>query len=79
MADIDNRILIGIFGLIAGIYGWLIKHLSNHKKHPCSDDIVYKDVCQAQRDCIETSVKDLKEYSKERFDRIEELIKNERI
>lgn len=64
-----------VSAVIAGIYGWLLKHLSNAKKHPYADKIVYKDVCQAHRDCIETSVKDLKDYTKERFDRIEELLK----
>lgn len=76
MVEVDNKIVVAVIALFTGIYGWFLKHLSNPKKHPCADDIVFEKNCEARRDCIETSVKDLKEYSKERFDRIESLIKD---
>lgn len=84
---------IKIFGIvtvaIAGVYGWLLKHLSNTKKHPCKDDIVFKDVCESERkrldDCIETVVKrsderhkELKEDMKAEFAEVKELIRNGR-
>lgn len=76
--NIDWRVIAAIIAAFTGVYGWLLKHLSNSKKHPCADDIVFEKNCEARRDCIESSVEGLKEYSKERFDRIEELIKDAR-
>jgi len=68
----DGKIILGIVGVISSAivatYGWLIKHLY--------DKVVFEDTCEARRDCFESKVDDLKEYSKERFDRIEDLIKN---
>lgn len=75
MMEVDSKIIVVVIGLFTGVYGWLIKHLSNSKKHPCADDIVFEKTCDARRDCIESSVKDLKEYNKERFDRIEDMLK----
>ena len=74
MADIDNKILLGITTMIVGVYGWLLKHLSNSKKHPCSDKLVYRDTCQANRDCIEMKIDGLKELLENRFDNLEKLI-----
>ena len=49
MAEIDSKILIGIFGLITTVYGWLFKHLFGK--------VQFKDVCAAKHkgleDCIE--------------------------
>lgn len=59
--------VVGIFGAIIGVIYWVIKS---------RDKLVYKDVCEANRDCIETSIKDFKEFVKQRFDTLEELIKN---
>lgn len=74
MAD-DNRVLFGILGtLIIGAYGWLIKHITT--KHPSSDKVVFRDTCQANRDCMETKIDGLKELVETRFDNLEELIKN---
>lgn len=89
MPDIDSKILIGVFGLIAGVWGWLLKHCSNSRKHPCADNLVFKDVCRSERkridDCMESEIEERKERYKElkedinnRFDRLEELIKNNR-
>jgi len=57
------------------IYGWLFKHASNSKKHPCKDDIVFREVCQANRDCIETKLDGLEKLTKQGFENIENLIK----
>lgn len=76
MAEMDNRVLIAIFGAISGVFGWLLKHLSNSKKHPCSDSLVYKDVCKANRDCIEEKIDGLQKVIETRFDNLEELVKN---
>lgn len=70
--EFDNKILIGIFTLIAGVYTWLLRHI---KKHPCADELVFKDVCEANRDCIETQIAGLKELLGQRFDNLEELVK----
>lgn len=67
---------MGLIALIAGVYGWLLKHLSNSKKHPCGDNLVYKDVCEANRDCIEAKIDGLQKVIETRFDGLENLIKN---
>lgn len=36
---------IGIGTAIIGVYVWVGKHISNGKKHACSDEVVFKDVC----------------------------------
>lgn len=68
MPEMDNKILVGLVGLIAGVYGWLLKHLSNSKKHPCADKLVYQDLCGERskrlEDCIEAEVR----ASKERYE-----------
>jgi len=72
--DNDWKVIAFVSTAIIGVYGWLIKHLSNSRKHPCADNLVFKDVCQAQRDCIETSVSSLKELIEQRFDHLEKTI-----
>ena len=73
VAQIDARILItaviAVFVTIIGLIYWIIRS---------RDKLVFKDVCQANRDCIETKIDGLKELIELRFDTIEELIKNER-
>jgi len=76
--DVRTILLIcfGLSSAIIGVYVFLGKHTSNHRKHPCADKIVYKDVCEANRDCIETKIDGLKELLETRFDGLEDLIKN---
>ncbi len=39
----------GVIGtLIIGVYVWVGKHISNSRKHPPSDKVVFKDVCEAR-------------------------------
>ena len=66
MAEMDKYI-IGIFGLFTAVYGWLLRYLFVKAQ--------YKDVCQANRDCIETQITGLKELLSQRFDSLEELVK----
>jgi hypothetical protein len=59
-------------GVIATVLGGIIltaiiavaAHISNSGKHPASDAIVFKDVCEAemkgQRDCVEIEIKNMK-------------------
>jgi hypothetical protein len=83
----DWRIIGIIVAVIMAIAGWVAKHITNSKKHPCKDDIVFQDVCDERSkrldDCIETSIEHQKEQYQllredvnSRFDRIEDLIKN---
>lgn len=67
MADIDSKIILGIVGLITGVYGWLLRHLFNK--------VMFKDTCQANRDCIEVKIDGLKELIEQRFDTLEDLVK----
>lgn len=66
MAEIDKYIF-GILGLFTVIYGWLLRHLFNKAQ--------FKDVCEANRDCIETKIDGLKELVEQRFDNLEDLVK----
>jgi len=85
MAEIDNKILIGLFSIIVGIYGWLIKHISNSKKHICKDDydrfkdsVQFKDVCQSKMEgmdnCFSGEIKRVEQVLGGKLDRIEGLI-----
>ena len=66
MAEMDKYI-IGIFGLFTAVYGWLLRYLFIK--------VQYKDVCKANRDCIETKIDGLKELLEQRFDNLEDLVK----
>ena len=60
----DDKYIWG--ALTAGILtlvGWIGKHITNSKKHPCKTDVVYKDVCEQKHkgfeDCVESELKNL--------------------
>lgn len=74
----DWRIIGPIMAGLVGIYGWFLKHMANSKKHPSKDAVVYKDVCQANRDCIEVKLDGMKELMEQRFDNLEELVRSEK-
>ena len=64
----DWRILGPLVAGMIALFGWIARHISNTKKHPCKDDIVFQDVCDERskrlEDCIENEV----EVSKERYE-----------
>lgn len=66
MAEMEKYI-IGILGLFTAVYAWLLRHLFVKAQ--------FKDVCKANRDCIETKIDGLKELLEQRFDSLEELVK----
>ena len=75
MAEINGRILIGIFGLITGIYGWLFKHLFGK--------VQFKDVCAAKHqginDCLEAEEKrntERYEVLVKSIDELKQLVRN---
>lgn len=74
--------IIAIFAAIIGVYEALRKHTSSPKKHVCSDDVVFRDVCDSEKkrieDCIEATFKILTTKLDEGFKRVEGLIKNAR-
>lgn len=79
----DVKLIALIVMPILGFIGWVTKHMTNSKKHPCKSDIVFKDVCEAKQDCIESEIKninnrldDIKVDMKDGFGRVERLIKN---
>lgn len=77
----DIRILIGaiiaIFAAIIGVYAILMRHTSNSKKHVCSDDIVFQDVCDERHkgvdDCIENVLNLTKIQYQNLSDKIDDL------
>jgi len=82
-------VVLGVFAAIIGCYLWMAKHITNSKKHPCKEDIVYRDVCEAERgrieDCVESELKNVnrrldeqRSDMKDGFSRLESLIKNGR-
>jgi len=75
--------IVAIFGAIIGVYIFLFRHVREPKKHPCSDDLVYKDVCQANQNCLEGEIKnvnsrltELKTDLKDGFTEVKALIRN---
>jgi len=54
MSEIDNKILMGIFGLIAGCYAWLIKILLNGKGAVTTEEFTrHKESVQYKDNCTE--------------------------
>lgn len=54
MAEMDNKVLMGIFAAIAGCYGWLIKHLMNSKNIVTKDEFArHKEAVQYKDNCGE--------------------------
>jgi len=52
----------GLFGTaIIGLYGWVAKHTTSSKKHACTDDLVYEDVCDERGKANEAAHDHLKE------------------
>ena len=65
------------------LFGFTLKHAINGDRHPKKSDVVFKDVCDAERRAITDAfmsmakrIDDLKESNKDRFDRLENLINN---
>ena len=81
----DWILSLPIAGGIFALFGFTLKHSINGDRHPKKNDIVYKDVCKARRDSIAESlnmladrVGEFKDDSTKRFDRLENLINEQR-
>lgn len=79
----DIKIMALVSVPILGFVGWVTRHITNSQKHPCKKDVVFKEVCEARQDCIETEIKnvntrldDIKSDVKDGFRRLERVIKN---
>lgn len=57
----DWRILGPLMAALVALFGWLAKHISNTRKHPCKDDIVFEDVCTERGKANEQAHEHLKE------------------
>lgn len=89
MAEMDNKVLLGIFAAIAGCYGWLIKHLMNSKGAVSQKEFTehkkavrYKDTCdqivkriEERFDSHEKSSQDRRQYEEIQFTEIKQMIK----
>ena len=51
----------GLGALITSGGGLLIKHMTNSRKHPCADKLVFEDVCEERGKSNELAHKHLKE------------------
>ena len=75
MAEIDNKILMGIFGAISGSFVLLWKYISGFKK-----SVQFKDVCEATHEGLEKTLdakfEGMKQLMETRFDNLETLVKN---
>jgi len=74
---------IPVIGGLMALFGFTLKHAVNSDRHPKKSDVVFKDVCDAERRAITDAfmsmaqrIDDLKESNKDRFDRLEKLINN---
>jgi hypothetical protein len=83
----DWRVIGPMIAALIGLYGFVLKHLSNTDRHAGQRDIVFRDVCKPQmdrladsvtkvEDCVEKDLGALKELMEQRFDSLERLIKN---
>ena len=66
MAEFDNKILIGVFGLIAGIYGWILRHLIAK--------VQFKDVCAAKHKGLEDCIEAEERRNTERYEALDKKI-----
>ena len=46
----------GMATVVGGLSAWLFRHITNGKKHPDADAIVYRDVCEQVQKRIENTV-----------------------
>ncbi|MHC4637199.1 MAG: hypothetical protein ACYTBP_17705 [Planctomycetota bacterium] len=74
--DSDWKIIGPLVGAVVGLFGWLAKHISNIKKHPCKDDIVFQDVCAGRGKANEQAHENLKESIKAAVDKSNEQHKD---
>lgn len=89
----DGRLLIAIcFGmatLIVGVYVFMVKHLSNSRRHANADHLVFKETCKSDmkglRDCVEVELEYLKKGQQglrddmnTGFGDLKDLIKNQK-
>ncbi len=61
-----------IGGLIVGVYAWLGKHAANKNRHPNSDNLVYKDVCEERGKTNDLEHQHLKEGIEQAIKRSDE-------
>lgn len=79
---LETIITGGLVGAgVMALFGFTLKHCVNGDRHPKKSDLVFKDVCTAERkrisesfDHVATRIAEMKSEHKERFDRLEALI-----
>jgi hypothetical protein len=73
-------IVIPLISVVVGLFYALYTHASNTDRHPAKKDIVFRDVCLPEmkrlEDCAEKEIKGLKELMNQRFNSLEQLIRN---
>jgi len=84
--DGNNHMYLGaIATAVGGLSAWLFRHITNGKKHPDADAVVYRDVCEQVQKRIENTVnleiaamrqqiQNLDEKLEDRFDELKRLI-----
>ena len=81
----DWKLIGPIIAAVVALFGWFLKHVTGDRKHPCADNLVYRDVCDERskriEHCLEGAIKrseqqyqDLKTDMKDGFDRIEKKL-----
>jgi len=74
MAEIDNKVLMGIFGAIGGVFVVLWRNISGFKK-----DVQFKDVCEAKhkglQETLDAKFVGIEKLMNARFDNLEVLVK----
>lgn len=58
--------IIGMSGLVIGVYVFMIKHLSNAQRHPDRKELVTRELCLSEQKTIVANLDSIKETANER-------------
>ena len=74
MAEMDNKLLLGIFVFMSGVVGMIFRYISKLK-----EKVQFKDVCKATHEglneTLEAKFTGMRELMEQRFDSLEDLVK----
>ena len=74
MAEMDNKVLLGLIGLISGVIGMMFRYISNLK-----EKLQFKDVCEATHrglnETLDAKFDGMRDTIEQRFDNLEDLVK----
>jgi hypothetical protein len=73
-------VVLSFGAVILAVYGRLIwkcfAHLSERNKHPCTDDIVFKDVCESEKRRMEECIKGVVKLQAMQYENLEKKLEH---